>query len=190
MEVSSYALVTVQEVSTVLGIEAELQDQVIWCINAISQTAQRMAGRIFVERIGETIYLEGDHDGTIIVPDYPISEIQALYMDQSRVFDEDSLVPASSYDVDKECGIIYLLDRLTPKGRRTIKLVATIGYSSIPEDLKNAVIEGVSWMMSRFNDRAVGIASISSSEGINTSYERYLPASIKDVFLGYKTVRI
>lgn len=190
MELSSNALVTFQDVTTVLGIEQELQDQVIWCINAISQTAERVAGRIFSERVNQTIYLNGDSEETIIVPDYPIVEILGLYMDPQRVFGEDTLIDPSRYDVDADCGIIYLLDRMTPKGRKTIKLNATVGYSVIPEDLQNAAIEGVSWMMSRINDRAIGIASISSSEGINTSYERYLPASVKDVFLGYKSVRV
>ncbi len=190
MELSTTALITVEETELILGTDPTQRDRVLWCINAISATASRIAGRIFSERVDEELYLEGNHDRSILLPDFPVSQISAVYMDPNRAFTEESLLLADSYDVDMDAGIIYLLDRDTPIGRKTIKVIATIGYTSLPEDLKQAALEGVSWMMDRLNDHAIGVASISSSEGINTSYERYLPPSIKDVFLGYRVMRL
>ncbi len=190
MELISTALISVEEAEAILQIPIELRERTIWCINAMSATAHRLSGRIICERVNEEMYLEGHAGRCIIVPAFPLTVVSALYLDRTREFGLDTLIPAESYDVDQDAGLIYLLDRLAPKGRRTIKLVATIGYTEIPADVKQATIEGVSWLMDRFNDHAIGVATISSSEGINTAYERYLPPSIKDVFRGYRVERV
>ncbi len=190
MELISTALVSVEETEEILQIPTSLRNRTIWCINAMSATAYRLAGRIFCERVNEEMYLEGYAGRSVIVPEFPLTEVSALYLDHTREFGLDTLVPPESYEIDKDAGLIYLLDRLTPIGRRTIKLVATIGYTEVPADVKQATIEGVSWLLDRFNDHAIGVASISSAEGINTAYERYLPPSIKDVFRGYRVERV
>jgi len=169
-------LFSVQDYKTRFRIRGTAQDDQIDVLRrSISAMCEAHCNREF-EYSGneETEYLDGDGTPIISVRKPPIAAISALYIDPGRAFGTDSLVPAANYEIlaggrKSDQGLIRLLDApqwmptsgstwegYFPDVPRSVKVVYSGGFTSIPLDLKEAAMR---WAFS-LSGREPGVTSL------------------------------
>lgn len=101
------------------------------------------ATRRNIEEVTRTTRHDGTGKDLLVAPDYPIK-------DGSVTINIYGISPVSyapsDLDVDNDTGIIYLEsvtkaagELIFPHGRRNIEITATYGFSTIPDDVKDAI---------------------------------------------------
>lgn len=172
-----------------LGFSDSEQESVDFCIEWVEERARSYIGRPLASS-QYTWLFDGRASDAIILPVCPVVSVDELYLDSSRAFDQ--VIDPTSYHIDTESGIITLYDDVTPRGRHTVKVVATAGYTSetLPADLKMAFLSAISHHMLKLVNKSFGLASQSSPDGVNMSYELELPSDTKRIFDAYKEVRV
>lgn len=86
-------------------------------------------------------YHDGNGSNTVLLNNYPITELTSVYDDLDRVYGADTLLDAGDYVVYNEEGKIVLDGSFFNKGLRNIKVTYKAGYATIPSDLIEAVIK-------------------------------------------------
>ena len=183
-------ILTVEEVTAILGIPTSdtLEAQYEFLIQWIQSRAESLIGRA-LELSERTVYMDGSGKNTLILPVMPVQSIASISFDSSRVF--ATSVDSADYYCDMRSGVVYF-DYCVPEGRGNVKVVFTAGYdsASLPYDLKMAMIECISWNVKRLNDKAFGISTRNSPEGISPAYEMVLPMGAQRVFEMYREVKL
>lgn len=178
-------LTTLANVKGYLGLgENTAQDAVLArLIAAESDWFRRQIGR-YIEsgEHTETVI----HDGTdcIIPRQTPVTAVAELVADGVTVPESSSREVAGWYLVD---GMIWLRGWYVPD-RSVVDLTYTAGYSPIPADIEQAVIEMVAL---RFQERHhVGTANLNQA-GISVTFlPAIVPQSVRDVIEGYRRVSV
>lgn len=165
------------------------QDNVDFCIDWVQSRAESYIGRK-LESDTYTWYLNGSGGSRIILPVCPVASITGIYLDSGRDFvtalDEDD------YYLDADTGIVDLYEYSAPSGVRTVKVVASAGYTAdtLPGDLKMAFVSAISHHMLKLKDRAFGLNSMTAPDGVSASFELELPSDTKRIFDSYREARI
>jgi len=147
MALASLALITVEKFkfyAKVLQSETSRTTEYEEIINESSQLIETYCGRFFREK---TIIqkVDGDRGNYILTDQQNVTSVTSIHIDSARVFDANTLVDASLYDIDldeRQEGIgIVLLDSNFPGGTRNIRLEYLAGYPAItdvPADIQLA----------------------------------------------------
>jgi len=172
-----------------LGYGDTQQENIDFCIEWVTSRAETYIGRKLTED-DFTWYLNGTGGSQIVLPACPVTAITSLHLDSSRTFDTETT--SDYYYLDEATGIIDLYSKTTPIGYRTIKVVATAGYTqdTLPGDLKMAFISAISHHMLKLLNKGFGVSAQSSPDGGSMSYEMELPSDTKRVFDSYKEMRV
>ena len=191
MALNDNALVTWELTQSILDLPDGSQTLGEFLINSASQRAENIAKREFGSE-ERTQYYAGDGREKIILDNYPVTVISGLWLDASREFGDNTEITSDKYELEDGEGIIYLFDRVTPEGRKTIKITYTGGYSTIPTDLQQAVIETVACNLQRFSPGSalMGTKTLSVPDGMNTTYEIQVPLNARQVFESYGDKRV
>jgi hypothetical protein len=135
-----------------------------------------------------TEYHNGNGTQYIFPNNIPITSITSIYLDDDWVFGSDTMFPNSlSYKVVDNRYIVMRDDILTT-GEQNVKIIYTAGYSTIPEDLKQAAIEEVSRKFRRRKE--IDLASKSVEGGTVNFVKDELLKSTKDILLKYKRMDV
>ncbi len=190
MALNDNALVTWDQLKRALGISKDDDEsRYEWLINGASSRIEQMVGRKLFS--AERTEYQAGHGGEIILLDcWPVSEIDSLYVDANREFGSDTEIDSEDYDLDSGSGVVYLLGKKAPRGRKIIKVTYTGGYESIPEDLQAATVEIVVANFRRMAKNQGGIKSISAPDSVGTTYELSIPVNARQVIELYKGGRV
>lgn len=144
-----------------------------------------------------TRYLDGPGTEVLVLPDYPISSLDAIYVDSNRSFGDETEEDSDNYYVDDTAGRIEKLNGIVwPAGRRNIKITYTKGFSSIPDDLRLAGLEvaAIKWNESHQGDKRIGVIQstlrFSEESQTNTFLRTELPKPTQDVLNKYRKIAI
>lgn len=135
-----------------------------------------------------TEYIDGHGDDIIILKQYPVNSITNIYLDSGRTFAAASALETTDYYLNSDEGIIQLYSKTTARGSKTIKVAYNAGYSTIPEDLQQAVFEALDWNMKRFEGSSIG-TEMQSAGGVNIRPALTIPPSAYAVIMSYKDER-
>ncbi len=105
MPVGVNALTTWERAKAVLGFSYDQQEEVEFLIDAVSSTANRISGRKLKARDYGDLRVDGSGSNTLLLPEYPIVSVTALYVDHTRLFGDDTLLDPSSFQVLSEFGM-------------------------------------------------------------------------------------
>lgn len=189
MAVGVNALTTwVRVKATLVFTSDDNKEAVEFLIDAVSTMANRISGRLLKARAYEDLRLDGRGRNTLILPDFPIAASPAIkiYVDDSREFGADTELAATSYQILADSGMIRLYSGTFPQGIGNIKIVGTLGYSTVPEDLELAVVECVGYNRRQLESGTTGMRQVSQAGTITSQYELGLPQSIREVFESYR----
>ena len=189
MSLSTEALTTWVRAQSVLSLSADDKAKVEFLINAASSFANVRAGRSLKAREVD-IRLNGPRGSSLVLPEAP-AVVDKIWLDETRVFAEGEELDASEFDLDQESGILRLFTGTFPTGISTIRVVGTLGYDPVPEDLEQAVIECVAVNMRRTGSpAAIGLRSVSIDGATSSAYETDWPTTAVRVFDSYRWPRV
>jgi hypothetical protein len=180
-----YALVTWATAKARLGLVDADQDQTVFLINSASRKANDYARR-HLAAADYVVRLDGSGRPTLVLPQYPVNSITDVRIDPDRGFGVDTVVTDYvSYD---SVGVLYRTSGRWPRGRQVIQVTYNAGYSHVPEDLQEAVLEAVAWSLRRIASNQIGTRSL-SGDGMTAEYELTIPTNAQRVFESYRDWR-
>jgi hypothetical protein len=192
MELSAAALVSWETVKDILGLDDGQKDMAAFLVNAASAQAEQIAGRILAARQA-SLALDTDGGSVALLPSYPVASVGRLCLDPDRLFPPEKDLAPEEYSLLAGEGVVRLLRRRFPRGFACLLFAGTLGYDPVPGDLQQAVAEAVAANLRRLGSggSGVGLKSMTAPGGIGaTYYEIDLPASSRNVFASYRSVRI
>lgn len=138
---SGIDLTTLEKVKSFLTIEDTDDDTSLQRIlTAVSRYVETYCDRLFISQ-SFTEYHNGNGENGLVLRQYPVTAVSAVYDDTSRLYPASTLIPASEY-VWWEDGRLELDENnCFSSGRKNIKVTYTAGWAqaSIPEDIQLAV---------------------------------------------------
>ncbi len=178
-------LVTWSTVKARLGLDDSEQTNVEALISVASAAADRYTDRNLAAA-DYTLLLDGSGSKRLLLPDWPINTVAAVYVDTNRKYGVGSEV--TDY-VTYTHGMLYRAGGW-PEQPQAVKIECNLGYSTVPADLENAVVELVAYYRARQLDNAIGIRSITSPDGINTAFELSMPMAARTILEAYKKAEL
>jgi len=120
-----------------------------------------------IEDVTYTLILDGPGGRALRLPVYPIQSVTSIHDAEDRLYSSADLIPSGDYTVYGDEGIVYLDDDGTTdawsKVKRGIKVVAVLGWATIPDSIVHACCMQVShWYTSRDH---IGRTNISQGGG-------------------------
>ncbi len=180
MSLNTNALVTTSDVKKYIksfdDSDAEQLAGVEFLINWASTWFENYAGVSIVAKSHTLKYKAGVND-KLIFPVYPVNSISSLKVDGVTIASTD-------YVLDSQAGIAEFLFEFKP-GRYVVEATVTAGYTTIPDDIKAAVLEMIVWNNQRIFTSGFGVKQVTSGESV-TSYELNIPFSAKAVADRYR----
>lgn len=186
MALITEALIDYTYLKTQLNINSDTKQELYEeLINSASLIANQITKRK-LKASDKTIILDGNGSNILILKEYPVNSVSELYIDEERVFPITTLINPLEYGIYLEEGIIKLWNTVFPDKPQTIKVVCNSGFTIIPNDIKHAVVEIVSFLYRRLNSKTIGQKTVSSNNGITENWETSIPLNALDILLKYK----
>ena len=182
---TSNSLVTLYDVKKYLGESTSstannyrinsIIDEVSWRFN--SETKRLLKSRSLTE------YYDGDNSFVLLANQYPITSVSTsidIRVDVDRTYSTSDKIGSTSIVIYSTEGKIVLTDDVFEYGSKSVKVVYTGGYTTIPHDLSGAAKEMIRLKFNNETKNRVGVRSESVSGGSITC-ENDLPWSVKRV---------
>jgi hypothetical protein len=160
-----HSLVSLSECKSALNLDDRDDNFSIFLSIAATYSAENHCLR-YLLRKRHTEYFDSLGDDAFFLRESPVREIVSVHEDRSHRFPESCRIDPEHYYctpdlVDAEDFITTLTltpPYAIPRGRKSIKVVYTAGYSveEVPPDIKQAVIEIVAWNQTRYRSRRIG----------------------------------
>lgn len=125
--------------------------------------------------------LDGSGHAEMILPQYPIVAINALYID-------GLLYPAAAYFSDPAAGVLRLASGFFPRGTANVKLRYRAGFEVIPADLAQAAVEQtvVRYQQSYAGQGRLGVQARTLADGSVSFSDGEMLPQVRSVLERYK----
>lgn len=184
MALADNALIDFTFVQSINNADNTEQEYYETLINAASNYADFKVG-YRLKMNDYTGYFETHYGSTkITLPETPVNFIDVFQIDAEHTFDTGTEVQPSEYDLDEAAGIIHLLHRYLPGGRKTAYVEYNAGYDPIPADLQYATYEVIQWMRDK-GIQSIGRKTYVGADGADVGFEMTPPVSAQIVFENY-----
>lgn len=211
MPLSTYALVSLDELKTYLGTPGPAEDErLIRVINRASALVEQEVGARLVTRADLTatpdpIYTTEYHTVRsyeaycIRVEQWPIISVQTIHEDYTRAYAAESLLTVTTdYLFTASTGEIFRVlagvgaPRYWLTGWRAIKVVYAGGYATtalVPDDYKEVCLEIAATMYHEADKRGWGSIQVADQSRNTTRFVGYLTSDLKQRLLNLKLAR-
>ena len=183
------SLVTLDQVNGFLSTtpDTALTYLLNFYINSASWLCNTRTKRLLKSR-SLTEYYSGDNTNTILVNNYPITTITAVYIDSTRTFDSDTLIDSDNlvYMPDKLANQLIYDNNIFTLGIRNIEVQYIAGYVVIPYDLQQACLEIIAYFYLNTEEKRFGVESRNIGDGSVTIDTFNIPKSASDTLVRYK----
>ena len=151
-------LISWEKVKDFLSIRDEHEDVTTMIIGAVSTQARKIMGRVITETNLSEIR-KGNGSKIILLKEFPVISVTALFIDPLRVFSESTKIGENSFFLDKGIGKIELHDSTFPfpSYGYSIKIEYEAGFPEVPFDIQLAVLETIRWNYNRITLNGVGV---------------------------------
>jgi hypothetical protein len=166
--------------------DAEKSGLVRLSLNAASAFCNTYTGRKLKSRTLTEYYDGGQR--WVMVDNYPITTLTAVYDDPGYAFGADTLIPAASLRVtpNDTAHVINYIDSTFQAGMGSVKVIYIGGFLTVPADLENACLAVTKLLYMQSNDKMLGVNSRSIGDGSQGIDLRAVPEWIKSILDGYK----
>lgn len=182
------SLVTKAEFKAYAGLTSPTQDAVIDAlIPKVSALVKSICRRTFVDYVNDTKveYFDGGY-ASYSPEETPILSVASFEYSTDYGNTYTSLVEYTDYAVSKTTGDILAISTLGfPSAINGYKVTYTAGYEALPEDLKLAIFDLITYYMK--NDSAIHSSKAPGTNSVQIEYvtNTSLPAHIKRVLDQY-----
>ncbi|TVQ38478.1 MAG: hypothetical protein EA384_09100 [Spirochaetaceae bacterium] len=180
----SDALVSWEEVQERLAMADGDHVAIEPLIDTASARANTYTGRKLAARV-QTLVLDGPGSCKLILPDWPINSVTSVHVDPTRVWAPEYEV--TDFVAYAETGIL-LRNSSWGTGRQTIRIIANLGYETVPDDLRESIIQLVAYW-----NGSPGIGWISAAESVRGgAYQTHyvgqldLPFQVRTIWDSYR----
>lgn len=136
------ALCSLDEVKNYMNIKGSdsIMDDVLenLCVR-VTEAFEKYCGVKQFKSQTYTEYYDGNGCRELFINNLPLTSITSIAEDSDWDFTSDSTIGSDEYAIVDECRIAMKTDYFT-HGIRNFKIIYTAGYSTIPNDLKQAAI--------------------------------------------------
>ena len=158
MTLVSYALVTLDDVKSFLGITGSGSDALLtMLINMVTEHIETRCGR----RFADTTYTEEEYSGigvkTLLLDEFPITSTETFKLEKNGASDNTDdweEIDADEYWVDADTGIITKTTSFN-RGVKNWRATFSAGYDTIPYDLQWLAMSLISETFNRRNTQGV-----------------------------------
>jgi len=189
----STALVTLAQLKAYLGPEftgttwdAALEG----IINSVSVMFDGYVKRTLAKTTYTNLYLDGNGQETLWLPNWPIVSITSIYEDDTL------LVEGEDYDYYPDSGELIRLDGVWFKGKKTVLITYAAGYivqggtagtgeTALPKDIVHACFMQSAREWKKTQGSAWGVNSQSFPDGSITRFEGGLLKEVKEILDHY-----
>ncbi|MFP4066223.1 MAG: hypothetical protein ACLFS5_01860 [Spirochaetaceae bacterium] len=186
MALASYALVDWDTVKEQLNLEDSEESKAELVINAASETANDYAGRL-LKADDYTHDFDGTGGRLLILRQYPVNAVDAVYVDSDRGFAASSEV--TDFVVHANIGKIVRTSGVWPRGIQNIRVEYNAGYDPVPSQLQLAVLEVIAYNWRRLVSQSVGVRTM-SGDGVSTEFELTIPTNAQRIFESYRVAPV
>lgn len=186
-KLNNNALSTVDEIKRFMGITGstdEVDDELAALINRVSKAIETACDREFYIQEHTETY-SGDGQEVLTTDHYPITTVSGVWLSTSRTWDDDSLVTASEYYINRASnGIVWYNNIFTKSRYENIRVIYIAGVFStvdtVPADLKLVCIKEVARNY-RFKDdkglnsRGTGDGGAGGTDTMNFITNEFMP---------------
>ena len=183
MATGDYALTSWTTAAAMFGYLADEQAKVEKIIDIATARMEQYTGRKLLARDYVNLLIDGSDWVRLNMPEYPVNSIASIYVDSSRVFGVETLLPSTDYGIHTESGIIELYSGWFPSGAKTIKASFNAGYDqehAYYALIESACLEFVHWMKTRWAGY-IGKRSETNADGMNVGYEIDIPVNVRSM---------
>ena len=177
-------LITRAEYKVYMGLTSPTQDSIIDnLITKVSDLVKSICRRTFVDYVNDAKVEYHEGGSNLLVPEeYPVLSISSLEYSSDYGATYSPLVEFTDYALSKATNNIIPINTTNfPAMPNGYRLTYTAGYESLPEDLKLAVMDLVTYYIK--NDMAVHSSKAPGTSSVQVEYitTTNLPAHIKRV---------
>ena len=192
---SRLTLLPVPEIMEYLNLDETDENMVTLLSFSVSTEMEKYTHRTLINRI-KIEYQDGHNADALYLMEYPVTEFNLLQIRNHQNLQYRSIDP-SLYSLTPQPGesdspieLILLPGYHFPRGNNNIRMSYTAGYTeqTMPEDLKTAFCEIISWMLGRLRSRQLGVdlLSHSSQQTAPLMYSKEIPAHARQILNAYR----
>ncbi len=183
-------LVTIAEYKAYAGITSDTLDSIITAIiPKVSQLVKSLCRRTFVDYVNDSKIevFNGGLGSKLYLVEYPLISVGSVEISADYGANYTELTEFTDFAVDQEDGSIVSIAGNFPKYINGYKVTYTGGYEELPEDLKLAVLDLVTYYVK--NDASVHSPKAPGTNSVQIEYitSTALPSHIKrvlDLYVG------
>lgn len=195
MALAANALVTLAEAKDHLDIATStpaIDARVERLVNTASQMIEGYTDRKLIYQT-ESIRRDGRRSDRVLLPQYPVVAITALYDDPNWEFTPQTVIDPTEYYIEEK-SVLVLKGRAFSRANGNVRVDYSFGYKSPnggvlgyerPADLFYACLMTVEWLEKLRTDRRLGVQS-KSKNGESISFAQDLPAEIQLMLRDYQ----
>lgn len=155
-------------------------------INQASDLAEQIARRKLASQTITEVY-DGNGGYRLVLKQWPITGMTGIYIDADRVFGATTEI--TDYYLEADAGIVHY-DSGFGRVPQSVKVIYVAGYSTVPSDLKEAVVELVLWLWTRQNGGNVALRVTTGIDGVRTEHEISIPMNARVAIERYMDRRV
>jgi hypothetical protein len=165
-----------------------------WC--GYEPATEGGAGVPTLEDTTYTKFLPGSGSRTLQLPFYPIVSVTTIEDDTTEAFDGSSyLIAGTEFDIRKDKGLLVLKQTAahgiwyspTTEGMENIKAVWVAGWAAVPADMKQAVIQLVTYW---YNQKGtLGKQTVTGQGFALTPRDETIPLPVRQLMAPYRLLR-
>ena len=176
-------LTTVSKFKSYAGITSSTWDAMLAeLVTYVSADVEGACERTFASA-SYTEYYDGKWQRSLSLKNYPIISITSINDDTGRTFASSSDITSTDYTFDADNGIVSFIYYRPSRGTKSLKVVYTAGYTTIPKDLELLVLRRIG---SIFNRRKSDGSASESLGNYSTSYITEWTAEEKAILARYR----
>jgi uncharacterized phiE125 gp8 family phage protein len=188
---ASTTLTTRAALKLYLGIEASdtAQDELLDALVAYaSERIESHCRRAFASE-ALTEYLDGTGASKLVLSRRPVSALTSIHEDSDRAFAAATEIDSADLVLHPENGIVERMGAVFAPGARTLKVVYTAGYATVPDDVALACAKLAAAWYAHARGGADGVTRETLGDYAATYAHGALPADVEGALAAYRDVR-
>lgn len=133
--------------------------------------------------------LDGSGTSLLDLGQWPINSVTSVNVDRIRSFESDSAV--TDYTIDSVRGVLWR-SSVWPRGKANIKVVANVGYTDVPADLEESVIQLLGYWIESPQISFLNAQESAPTGGYQTNYVGVMdiPFQVRNIWDSYRRYEV
>lgn len=152
-----------------LGIDNNAHDTTLTIIRDSVEQAVINYIEVSLEVIGPVLEVyDATESDCLTLRNYPIESLLGVYFGCKPDGSDGTQISSDDYGYDPDTGVIKFQNIYTPRGRLFVRVDYSYGYSTLPADIKHAMLLGIEADFRRKGSKTIGRSARSKKDESET----------------------